>query len=75
MSAVPLNPGIINTDMLQSFFGADANSAEDPKRWAEKVMPFCLGLIASDNERFLSVQRFCSLKYKSENEHFGASKR
>ena len=55
LAAVPVNPGIINTDMLQSFFGADANSAEDPKRWAEKAVPFFLGLNASDNGRSLSV--------------------
>jgi len=55
LAAVSVNPGIINTDMLQSFFGADANSAQDPELWAKKAVPFFLGLGAKDNGRPLSV--------------------
>lgn len=55
LAAVPVNPGIINTDMLQSFFGADANSAQDPVQWAKKAVPFFLGLNASHNGQSLSV--------------------
>lgn len=55
LAAVPVNPGIINTDMLQSFFGADANSAEDPEQWVKKAVPFFLRLGAEDNGRSLSV--------------------
>jgi NAD(P)-dependent dehydrogenase (short-subunit alcohol dehydrogenase family) len=30
LAAVPLNPGIINTEMLQSCFGADAQNYPEP---------------------------------------------
>ena len=36
MCAVPLNPGIINTDMLQSCFGGDAAQYPTPEKWAKK---------------------------------------
>jgi len=55
LAAVPINPGIINTDMLQSFFGADASSAQDPEQWAKKAVPFFLALNAGDNGQSLSI--------------------
>ena len=55
MAAVPLNPGIIDTDMLRSCFGADAGSYPDPKTWAERAVPFLLRLGPKDNGRSLSV--------------------
>lgn len=54
-AAVPLNPGVINTEMLQSCFGGDAASFPDPAQWAEHAVPFILGLSAKDNGRSLSV--------------------
>jgi NAD(P)-dependent dehydrogenase (short-subunit alcohol dehydrogenase family) len=56
MAAVPLNPGIINTDMLQSCFGADAASYPDPDQWAESAVPFLLSLGPKDNGKSLSVR-------------------
>jgi NAD(P)-dependent dehydrogenase (short-subunit alcohol dehydrogenase family) len=56
MCAVPLNPGIINTDMLQSCFGADAASYPTPDQWAKKAVPFLLGLSARDNGKSLTVR-------------------
>ena len=44
MAAIPLNPGIINTDMLQSCFGGDADSYPDPAEWAKKAVPYLLSL-------------------------------
>jgi NAD(P)-dependent dehydrogenase (short-subunit alcohol dehydrogenase family) len=44
LAAVPLNPGIIDTEMLRSCFGGDASSYPSPARWAEKAVPFLLGL-------------------------------
>jgi NAD(P)-dependent dehydrogenase (short-subunit alcohol dehydrogenase family) len=49
MAAVPLNPGIINTEMLQSCFGAGAKSYPTPLEWAKKAVPFLLGLGPGDN--------------------------
>jgi NAD(P)-dependent dehydrogenase (short-subunit alcohol dehydrogenase family) len=56
MCAAPLNPGIINTDMLQSCFGEDADSYPTPQKWAQKAVPFLLGLGPKDNGRSLSVR-------------------
>ncbi|MBX7166666.1 MAG: SDR family oxidoreductase [Pirellulales bacterium] len=55
MAAVPVNPGIINTDMLRSCFGKDAVNYPTPEQWARKAAPFLLGLAAQDNGRSLSV--------------------
>lgn len=55
LAAIPLNPGIIDTDMLRSTFGAGAGSYPTAKQWAEKAVPFLLGLGAKDNGKALSV--------------------
>jgi NAD(P)-dependent dehydrogenase (short-subunit alcohol dehydrogenase family) len=55
LSAVPLNPGIIDTDMLRSCFGDEAESYPSPERWAERAVPFLLGLGPKDNGKALSV--------------------
>ena len=55
MAAVPLNPGIINTDMLQSCFGGSASSYPTPQEWAKVAVPFLLKLGPSDNGRPLTV--------------------
>jgi NAD(P)-dependent dehydrogenase (short-subunit alcohol dehydrogenase family) len=55
MCAVPLNPGIINTDMLQQAFGSGAGNYPAPERWAKKAVPFLLGLSARDNGKPQSV--------------------
>jgi NAD(P)-dependent dehydrogenase (short-subunit alcohol dehydrogenase family) len=44
LAAVPLNPGVIDTDMLRSCFGGDASGYPPPRRWAEKAGPFLLSL-------------------------------
>lgn len=55
MAAVPLNPGIINTDMLRSCFGASATDFPSATEWAEMAVPFLLNLGPEDNGRSLSV--------------------
>jgi NAD(P)-dependent dehydrogenase (short-subunit alcohol dehydrogenase family) len=55
MAAIPLDPGIINTEMLQSAFGASASRYLKPDRWAEIAVPFLLQLSAKDNGQPLSV--------------------
>ena len=55
MAAIPLNPGIINTEMLQSCFGAGAAQFPNPEKWAKKVVPFLLELGPHDNGRPLTA--------------------
>jgi NAD(P)-dependent dehydrogenase (short-subunit alcohol dehydrogenase family) len=55
MAAVPLNPGIIDTDMLRVTFGSGAGSYPSPDAWAAKSVPFLLRLGAKDNGKQLSV--------------------
>jgi len=55
LATVSLNPGIINTDMLQSCFGESAAHYPSPTRWAERAVPFVLNLDAGDNGHALSV--------------------
>jgi len=55
MCAVPLNPGIINTDMLQSCFGEEADSYPTPDKWAKKAVPFLLNLGPKDNGKSLTA--------------------
>ncbi|MGD0207095.1 MAG: SDR family oxidoreductase [Verrucomicrobiota bacterium] len=55
MAAVPLNPGIINTDMLRSCFGGSASGYPTPQEWAKIAVPFLLKLGPSDNGRPLTV--------------------
>jgi NAD(P)-dependent dehydrogenase (short-subunit alcohol dehydrogenase family) len=58
MAAVPLNPGIINTDMLQQCWAGDAASYPKAEAWAKKAGPFILSLGAKDNGCSVSVSDF-----------------
>src|SRR5215469_1194751 len=55
MAAVPLNPGIIDTDMLRSTFGGSSNSYPAPQEWAKNAVPFLLKISAKDNGRQMTV--------------------
>lgn len=55
MAAVPMNPGIINTDMLQSCFAGGATGFPKADAWAKMAVPFLLKIDASDNGRPLTV--------------------
>ena len=55
MAAVPLNPGIIDTDMLRASFGGAAASYASPKTWAEKAVPFLLDLGPRHNGESLTA--------------------
>ncbi len=55
LAAVPLNPGIIDTDMLRSSFGGQAGSYPSPQEWSEKAVPFLLGLGPKENGKPLTV--------------------
>jgi NAD(P)-dependent dehydrogenase (short-subunit alcohol dehydrogenase family) len=55
IAAVALNPGIINTDMLQSCFGGSASSYPSPTEWAKRAVPFLLKLGPGDNGKQLTA--------------------
>lgn len=49
LAAIPLNPGIIHTEMLESCLGRSAAVYPNATTWAEKAAPFLLGLGPRDN--------------------------
>jgi NAD(P)-dependent dehydrogenase (short-subunit alcohol dehydrogenase family) len=55
MAAVPLNPGIINTTMLQSCFAGGATNYPTPAEWAKTAAPFLLKINSADNGKQLTV--------------------
>jgi NAD(P)-dependent dehydrogenase (short-subunit alcohol dehydrogenase family) len=55
MAAVPLSPGVIDTDMLRTCFAEGASSHQKPDEWVKKAAPFILGLGSADNGRSVSV--------------------
>jgi len=55
MAAVPLNPGIIDTAMLRSAFGASASRFLGPADWATEAVPFLLQIGPKDNGKPLTV--------------------
>ena len=55
MAAIPLNPGIIDTDMLRTAWADGAAAYPSPAKWAKKVVPFLLNLTAKDNGRPLTA--------------------
>ena len=56
MAAVALNPGIINTEMLQDCLGKEsASHYPSAERWAKSAVPFLLKLGAKDNGQPLTI--------------------
>ena len=55
MASIPLNPGIIHTDMLREAWNDGASSFESPERWAKRAVPFILSLGSEHNGRSLTV--------------------
>lgn len=49
MAAVAFNPGVIDTEMLRSTFGASAGNYLSPDRWAESAVPYLLALGPKQN--------------------------
>ena len=56
MAAVPVNPGIIDTEMLRTCFGDAAGSYPTPKHWARRAVPFFLSLSPRHNGQSLAVE-------------------
>jgi NAD(P)-dependent dehydrogenase (short-subunit alcohol dehydrogenase family) len=55
MAAVPLNPGVIDTDMLRLAWADGASSYPKADQWAKRAAPFLLALGEKDNGRSLTV--------------------
>ncbi|GKV31609.1 hypothetical protein SLEP1_g40286 [Rubroshorea leprosula] len=55
MAVIALSPGVINTEMLESCFGASASLYQTPEAWALKAATMILNLTAADNGASLTV--------------------
>ena len=55
LAAVAFNPGIIDTDMLRVAWGDGASSYPNADHWAERAVPYLLGIGPEDNGRPLKV--------------------
>jgi NAD(P)-dependent dehydrogenase (short-subunit alcohol dehydrogenase family) len=55
MACVPLNPGIIDTDMLRQAWSDGASSYPPAAEWARSAVPFLLKLGPGDNGKSLTV--------------------
>jgi len=55
LAAVALNPGIIDTEMLRSTFGAGAGQYPSPEKWSRSAAPFLIGLGSRHNGQSLTV--------------------
>lgn len=58
MAAVPLNPGVIDTDMLRLCWPDGAAAHPKATEWAKQAAPFILGLGPKSNGQSLSVGRY-----------------
>lgn len=58
MFSVPLNPGIIDTDMLYTCFGEHSHEYPNATQWAEKAGPFILSLSRRHNGESMTVPGF-----------------
>ena len=58
MAAVPLNPGVVDTDMLRQAYSDGAASYPKADAWATRAAPYILGLGPKDNGRSASVAEF-----------------
>ncbi|MGY8766882.1 MAG: SDR family oxidoreductase [Pirellulales bacterium] len=55
MAAIPLNPGVIHTELLEICFKGMAASYPSPADWAKRAVPFILNFSAKDNGQSLTV--------------------
>jgi NAD(P)-dependent dehydrogenase (short-subunit alcohol dehydrogenase family) len=55
MAAIPLNPGVIDTDMLRSCFGGGASAYPEADEWSRVAAPFLMSLGARHNGQSLTV--------------------
>jgi NAD(P)-dependent dehydrogenase (short-subunit alcohol dehydrogenase family) len=57
MAAVPLHPGMVHTEMLDSCLGASAMFHPDPASWAKRSVPFLLSITPAQSGESLSVPK------------------
>lgn len=55
MAAIPLNPGIIHTEMLEICFGSSAANFISVDAWVKKAVPFLLKIKPQQNGQPLTV--------------------
>lgn len=55
VGVVALNPGVINTDMLQKCMGDEAHDFPGAEQWANTAAPFILALTPRDNGKALTA--------------------
>ena len=55
IGTVALNPGVINTEMLQKCWGDEANNFPGAEQWAITAAPFILGLTPLDSGKPLTA--------------------
>lgn len=55
LAAIPLQPGIIHTDMLDTAFGDAASEHWSPDEWIDVAAPFLLGLGPEQNGESLRI--------------------
>ena len=55
LAAIPLNPGVIDTDMLRTTWGEGAGGFESAEAWARRAAPYVLGLGPRDSGRPATV--------------------
>lgn len=55
LACIPLNPGVIHTDMLETAFGVSAKYHISPADWVQKAGPFILGFDRRVNGKSLDV--------------------
>lgn len=55
VAVIPMNPGIIDTDMLRSTFGGEAGGFPDADDWAKRAVPYFIKLGSKDNGKPLTV--------------------
>ena len=55
MACIPLNPGIIATDMLATAFGDEANQHPTAEEWVKIAAPFILDLGRAQNGQSVTV--------------------
>ncbi len=58
MAAIPLNPGVIDTDMLRQCWADEAGNYPKADAWAKIAAPFILKLGAKENGQSLTVPHF-----------------
>ncbi len=56
MAAIPLNPGIINTDMLRKCWNDEAANYPSPEAWVEIAATYILTLGPKENGQSLSIR-------------------